>query len=136
MSKSFLLLCAATLIAGAIGLWSGQGARAADEATPASQQDRGEDVYFASCSMCHNDDLSGGAMHAAPPLAGDAFKARWNGRTAADLLTLTRSTMPEGQPQSLGEQAYLDVVAFILKSNKVTQTGVLTTQSAAQLSFK
>ncbi len=41
----------------------------------ARQLARGEDVYFANCSMCHNDDLSGGAGHAAPPLAGAGFLA-------------------------------------------------------------
>lgn len=85
----------------------------------AGQLSRGEDVYFADCAQCHNDDLSGGAMHDAPPLAGDAFLMRWSGRTAQDLLALARTTMPEGQPRSLNDQEYLDVVAFVLARNKI-----------------
>jgi cytochrome c len=89
------------------------------EAGLAGQLSRGEDVYFADCAQCHNDDLSGGAMHSAPPLAGDAFLMRWSGRTAQDLLELARMTMPEGQPRSLNDQEYLDVVAFVLSRNKI-----------------
>lgn len=112
------------------------GALAASDSL-AEQLSRGEDIYFASCAMCHNSDLSGGAMHAAPALAGDAFKARWVGRSVQELLSITRTTMPEGQPRSLDDQAYLDVVAFILKSNQVAQgESALTDTAAARISIK
>jgi hypothetical protein len=42
--------------------------------------------------------------------------------------------MPEGSPRSLDDQAYLDVVAFLLKSNKMSfGTAALTDGSAKQL---
>jgi cytochrome c len=100
----------------------------------AAQVARGEDVYFADCVSCHNDDLSGGAMHSAPPLAGGAFLARWSGRNAHDLLELARMTMPEGQPRSLEDQVYLDVIAFVLVRNKIDLgAGALTEQNASQI---
>lgn len=100
----------------------------------AGQLARGEDIYFADCAMCHNDDLSGGALHSAPPLAGDAFLMRWNGRSARDLLELARLTMPEGQPRSLDDQSYLDVIAFVLVRNRIAlRTGALTEIGASQI---
>jgi cytochrome c len=102
----------------------------------ARQLARGEDVYYADCTMCHNDDLSGGAMHSAPALAGDAFLLRWDGRTARDLLELARMTMPEGQPRSLTDLEYLDVVAFVLSRNKIALAdGALTEQGAGQIAL-
>ncbi len=100
----------------------------------ARQLARGEDVYFANCSMCHNDDLSGGAGHAAPPLAGAGFLAHWAGHSAWELFDRVRTTMPEGAPRTLDDQAYLDVVAFLLASNKMSLgTGALNDGSARQL---
>src|ERR1700690_486522 len=106
---------------------------AATDQAQAQQLARGEDIYYADCTMCHNDDLSGGAMHSAPALAGDAFLARWSGRSARDLLELARMTMPEGQPRSLDVQEYLDVIAFVLSRNKIALAdGALTEQGAGQ----
>lgn len=108
-------------------------ASAADEASPAvhAQLDRGEDVYFSSCVECHNADLSGGASHSAPPLAGAAFRARWKGRSVRELLELTRTTMPAGQPGSLAASAYLDVVAFVLRRNGVALGDAVLDESVA-----
>jgi hypothetical protein len=84
--------------------------------------------------MCHNDDLSGGAMQSAPPLAGDAFLMRWSGRNAGELLALVRLSMPAGQPRSLDEQSYLDVIAFVLARNKIALgSGALTATAASQI---
>jgi len=107
---------------------------ASTEAGLAAQLTRGEDVYFADCAMCHNDDLSGGAMQSAPPLAGDAFLMRWSGRNAGELLALVRLSMPAGQPRSLDDQSYLDVIAFVLARNKIALgSGALTATAASQI---
>jgi mono/diheme cytochrome c family protein len=113
------VLFAGLSLAGATGAAAGAAPTPITDPGLAGQLSRGEDVYFADCAQCHNDDLSGGAMHSAPPLAGDAFLMRWTGRTAQDLLELARTTMPEGQPRSLNDQEYLDVVAFVLARNKI-----------------
>jgi mono/diheme cytochrome c family protein len=111
------------------------GIAAAD--TQPQQLARGEDVYFANCSMCHNDDLSGGAAHSAPALQGDGFMSRWTGRSSSDLLERVRTTMPEGLPKSLSDQAYADVVAFLLKSNKISLgSSVFSEESAKQIAMR
>jgi alcohol dehydrogenase (cytochrome c) len=103
----------------------------------AGQQERGEDIYFSSCAECHNADLSGGAAHAAPPLAGVAFMKNWTGRTALELLERIRLTMPSGQPQSLSAEDYIDVAAFVLKRNGIAPCdGVLTEQCAARVGMQ
>lgn len=132
------------LVAGAASLLlaafsAGLGAMQPPAADPAqaAQLARGEDVYFADCVTCHNDDLSGGAMQSAPALAGDAFLARWSGRNARDLLELARTTMPQGQPRSLDDQSYLDVIAFVLVRNRIALgAGALTEQGASQVALR
>jgi ankyrin repeat protein len=80
-----------------------------------AQAARGESHYRASCSKCHSDDLMGDRE--APALVGPRFAERWKGVTAADMLQDTRRTMPQEAPDSLGLPAYVDLVAFMLKSN-------------------
>jgi mono/diheme cytochrome c family protein len=121
----------ALLIMGALA----SGGVAAGE--PAGQQERGEDIYFSSCAECHNADLSGGAAHAAPPLVGSAFMKNWLSHNARELLERVRLTMPSSQPQSLSAQAYLDVVAFVLKRNGIAPCdGVLTEPCAARVTLQ
>jgi uncharacterized protein len=80
-----------------------------------AQAARGESHYRATCSKCHSDDLMGDRE--APALVGPRFAERWKGVTAADMLQDTRRTMPQEAPDSLGTPAYVDLIAFILKSN-------------------
>jgi uncharacterized protein len=80
-----------------------------------AQAARGESHYRATCSKCHSDDLMGDRE--APALVGPRFAERWKGVTAADMLQDTRRTMPQEAPDSLGTPAYVDLIAFMLKSN-------------------
>jgi alcohol dehydrogenase (cytochrome c) len=50
-------------------------------------------------------------------LAGSDFLNQWGGRTASDLISFMRLTMPPGTQGSLGEQAYVNLAAFLLQSN-------------------
>jgi mono/diheme cytochrome c family protein len=77
---------------------------------------RGKAQYNTSCSSCHMEDLSGSGQ--ALPLAGDAFADIWEGQTMADLLGLIQGTMPQDKPGSLEPDAALDVISYILQSNK------------------
>jgi hypothetical protein len=54
----------------------------------------------------------------APPLAGKDFLAGWNGRSVADCVKRLRDTMPLDSPGCLGQRAYVDLTAFILKANE------------------
>ena len=51
-------------------------------------------------------------------LTGNTFQ-RWIGKTVADLFEVTRDTMPPKDERSLDNQIYLDIVAYILRFNKI-----------------
>jgi len=111
---------------GRITSLSGAPARAAD-ATPAAtrtnwdgvyteqQAARGQQVYARACAVCHLDNLQGDSV--SPTLVGPAFFARFPDATALDMVTAIRSAMPQNAPDSLGDQAYVDLVSYLLKVN-------------------
>jgi mono/diheme cytochrome c family protein len=80
-----------------------------------AQASRGQQVYRRSCAVCHLDNLAGDAV--SPSLVGDAFAARYGSSTIYDMVTAIRESMPQNAPDSLGDQAYVDLVAFLLKAN-------------------
>ena len=82
------------------------------------QAARGQKAFGRSCGGCHRDDLRGGD-EGQPALTGIEFMAEWRDRTVADLLQLVAQTMPKTAPGSLGAQTYLEIVAFLLKSNEM-----------------
>jgi S-disulfanyl-L-cysteine oxidoreductase SoxD len=83
----------------------------------AAQAKRGNDAYQASCSGCHGSDL-----HATDPeavdLIGPAIRAKWNGKRLQERFETIRDTMPPGNAHTLGDKAYMDILAFILQSNQ------------------
>ena len=84
------------------------------ESYVAAQAAAGREAYDQSCAECHLDNLRGGF---GPPLAGPSFTAAWGARSARALLEQIRSTMPPGAEGSLGDSAYLNIVAYILQAN-------------------
>ncbi|MGD2168112.1 MAG: PQQ-binding-like beta-propeller repeat protein [Gammaproteobacteria bacterium] len=74
-------------------------------------------AYRTHCASCHMADLTG--LNEARPLAGPDFMNVWGERSAAQLLSFTRLTMPQAPaiPGSLAEQTYADIVAFVLQAN-------------------
>jgi PQQ-dependent dehydrogenase (methanol/ethanol family) len=81
----------------------------------AAQADAGREAYQASCAGCHQPDLSGSGN--AAPLAGTPFISSWGDRTPKDLIDFIEGAMPPGNPNSLGDQNYINIAAFILESN-------------------
>jgi len=79
------------------------------------QSTRGQAIYEQECVGCHQLDLTG--YDNAPALAGDEFRARWNGHTMADLFERVRTSMPVDSPGRLSRQAYSDVIAYLLREN-------------------
>lgn len=80
------------------------------------QATRGASSFKASCTNgCHLADLGPGER--APALAGATFLQRWEGTTVDALLRRIVTTMPQQNPHSLDEKVYLDIVAFLLRSN-------------------
>jgi mono/diheme cytochrome c family protein len=94
----------------------------------AAQAARGLDVYRTTCSGCHKADLSG---INGPPLIGSQFMERWREFDLDVLFSLIRNNMPPDRSGSnerqLSENAYLDVLTYILQQNSAPSgTGELT----------
>jgi cytochrome c553 len=75
-------------------------------------------AYNANCATCHGPQLRSGDREI-PPLTDRAFQYTWVGKTIAEKFEVTRDTMPPGAVRSLDDQVYLDIVAYILRFNKI-----------------
>lgn len=73
------------------------------------QADRGQEVYFGLCKSCHTLE-----SHTA-----STFTAKWNAKPLSVLYEYIRDQMPKNEPGSLSEQEYTDVLAYVLKLNKM-----------------
>jgi uncharacterized protein len=80
-----------------------------------AQARRGQQVYQRACAACHLDSMQGDAV--SPPLVGSAFMARFAGQSAHEMVQNLRSSMPQNAPDSLGDRAYIDLVAYLLQAN-------------------
>lgn len=80
----------------------------------AEQAAAGKFSYEGNCATCHLEDLAGSV---GPALTGPGFRSGWSDRTARDLFTLIRGTMPPGAEGSLGDVIYTNIVAYILQVN-------------------
>src|SRR5215208_115959 len=76
---------------------------------------RGQRGYTQSCARCHADDLLGTSN--APALVGQPFFAHFDRSTADDVVQAIRRTMPQDAPNSLGTEAYVDIVTYLFKAN-------------------
>src|SRR5207244_2566538 len=82
----------------------------------AEQAKNGETLYQAQCASCHGTDLRSTDPEA-PDLTEGIFKFGWKGKTIGEIFEQVRNTMPMGNPRSLSDQAYVDILTFILKFN-------------------
>ena len=82
------------------------------------QAKKGEAAYQRVCASCHGADLHSTEAEA-PDLTDGAFKFGWQGKTLAERFDTIRSTMPPGRRGSLDDQAYLDIVTYILRFNNI-----------------
>jgi len=81
----------------------------------AEQAQQGKAIYDGKCAMCHGPALKGNGPF--PPLAGDAFLTKWNGKTLADLDLKIQTTMPTTEPGTLTPDDTARLVAYILSTN-------------------
>lgn len=72
-----------------------------------TQAARGADVFDGTCARCHQTDQ----------FIGTSFVENWNNRRLYDFYALVRGTMPLDNPGSLKEGEYLDIIAYLLRSN-------------------
>src|SRR4029077_8875633 len=77
-----------------------------------AQAARGTMAFGQSCAGCHALATQGRA-----PLVGDAFWKSFAQKSVGDLIEFVSTYMPNGNPGSLTEPTYRDIVALMLKSN-------------------
>ena len=80
------------------------------------QAERGEPLYHEGCASCHGDTLKGSGE--TPPLAGNVFLANWSGLPLGDLFERIRRTMPQDKPGRVSRQRKIDILAYILSTNR------------------
>ena len=80
----------------------------------AAQATAGKAAFDADCAVCHGNTLRNGTM--GPPLAGEAFRDVWAGRSVRELFDAARM-MPPANPGSLSDATYASLVAYILQMN-------------------
>lgn len=74
----------------------------------AAQATRGEALYMALCVSCHPPATYTGAVF-----------LTWQGRTLGELLAYLQDKMPKNDPGSMTAAEYADVMAYLLKLNKM-----------------
>ena len=52
-----------------------------------------------------------------PSLVGVGFTFRWRNLSLHDIFLSVQATMPQNAPRSLGDQVYVDLIAFLLDAN-------------------
>jgi mono/diheme cytochrome c family protein len=102
---------------GGLGQQTGERSTASGVFTT-EQARNGERQYQSNCASCHGADLHSTDPWA-PDLVGAAFKFAWQGQTIANRFETIRNLMPFGQPGSLDDQTYLDIIAYILQFNGI-----------------
>jgi len=130
MSRAAAYLSGVVVVSwAALAVVAAQGAQgsAPTGAGGGDQQTRGKALYTDKCSKCHQESMQGTADY--PPLAGDAFWMNWETYNANNLLEQIRTTMPGDAPGSLPRENYVDIAAYILKTNGVTLTADLPTDA-------
>ena len=81
------------------------------------QAKRGEQAYAAECASCHQPDLGGDGF--APALSGPEFSSAWNDLSLGDLFDRIRQSMPPSDPGAVPPPTKVDIIAFLLKGNKM-----------------
>lgn len=74
-----------------------------------AQAERGEQTYSNNCLGCHTTSSYTAA----------SFRAAWNGRPIWELFSFISDTMPEDFPGALSPKEYAQVIAYVLKLNRV-----------------
>jgi alcohol dehydrogenase (cytochrome c) len=80
------------------------------------QAEQGAMLYQEQCAECHGYNLEG--FDFVPSLSGNFFSRRWGDRAISELAASVQR-MPPTRPGGLGEQTYIQLLAFLLQNNGV-----------------
>ncbi len=117
---------AATTMLLATGAASPAAGQAAEEGVyTAVQAESGRAIYERECAVCHQSNLQG--SFEAPQLAGESFLQFWADLGPGDLFVRISGSMPPGQAGSLTDEAYRDIVAYLLQANGAPAGGTALT---------
>jgi mono/diheme cytochrome c family protein len=81
------------------------------------QATRGAPLYVKNCASCHGAKLEG--ENQAPPLAGSEFTMNWNDQPLSDLFEKMQTSMPADKPGTLSAKENADILAYILRENRL-----------------
>ena len=111
-----MLRSAALVLAGlgplTSGAWGQDPPPPPPDTTPlysAAQARRGQSLYDKHCVTCHSASTHTGA----------AFRMAWDKQSVYELWEQIRTTMPLDGPGKLSPREYADIVAYILKLNRL-----------------
>ena len=109
--RLFLTACAAAMIcsAGELSAQSNGSRSTKDGVYTREQAERGQQVFITLCKSCHTPE-----SHTTP-----AFVSKWEGKPLSELFRYIRDEMPKNEPGSLAIEEYADVLAYILRLNRM-----------------
>src|SRR4051812_42771078 len=81
----------------------------------AEQAAAGKTAFDSNCSQCHGRNLEGPE---APALAGPDVMQNWD--TVGGLYDFISVAMPPSAPGKLGEETYVNIIAYIMQFNGAT----------------
>jgi mono/diheme cytochrome c family protein len=81
----------------------------------AEQATAGKTAFDSNCSQCHGRNLEGPE---APALAGPDVMQNWD--TVGGLYDFISVSMPPSAPGKLGEETYVNIIAYIMQFNGAT----------------
>lgn len=90
---------------------------AEDGVYTSEQADRGQRAYERECGTCHGVDLRGGETSIS--LMGRDFMQYWRQESLGVLYGVIQETMPEDDPGRLSRQQTVDLIAMMLRANRL-----------------
>ncbi len=116
---AFVLAIAAWLCVVIVGLHAQNKKTVLDKVYSEEQAAKGKVEYETHCEVCHQKDLTGRASGGeGAELVGNTFTRKWEFQNLNQLFSEIKKRMPRDNPGTLSDEAYLNVVAYILQVNK------------------
>ena len=92
-----------------------------DKVYSEDQAAKGKVEYETHCAVCHQNDLTGRASGGeGAELVGNTFARKWEFQNLNQLFSEIKKRMPRDNPGTLSDEAYLNIVAYMLQTNKYT----------------